>query len=292
MARSMTGYGIGSAAANGLSVTAELRSVNNRFLDLSFKLPRNLFRYEKEIRKILQCKTHRGRISIFISEEWEENFGPDIRYDRGKALKYARTLKELHKETGLAGDLALEHLLSVDSFFTVEESDEYKENLWTLTRQAVEDALEEMLTVSTHEGDNLVQDLTERIESVRNNLEIISDQSIEQPKIHREKLLIRLGELYADPRLDPGRLETEIAIMADRLDISEEITRLQSHLELFISTLNRSEPIGKTLGFVLQEMGREVNTIASKSWDVEIGQAAIRMKETLEQIREQVQNLE
>ena len=161
-----------------------------------------------------------------------------------------------------------------------------------MTSQATEQALQALVDVSSREGENLVADLLARITAFHEELDAIREQVSEQVSQYRTRFLQRLEELLNDTRLDQARLETEISLAADRLDISEEITRLASHIDLFESTIKRNDPVGKTLGFVLQEMGREVNTIASKSWMIEISQAAIRMKEILEQIREQVQNIE
>lgn len=292
MARSMTGYGIGQSLGDGLSVIVELRSVNNRFLDLHIKIPRTLYSNEQDLGDLVRNRINRGRISILVKEEWVGDKGPNIQLDRGRAVKYAEALDALNNILDLRDDIRLDHLLAADDLFSVEEDETYREQLWKLTSQATEQALQALVDVSSREGENLVADLLARITTFHEELDAIKEHASEQVSQYRTRFLQRLEELLNDTRLDQARLETEISLAADRLDISEEITRLASHIDLFESTIKRNDPVGKTLGFVLQEMGREVNTIASKSWMIEISQAAIRMKEILEQIREQVQNIE
>ncbi len=291
MAHSMTGYGVGRASGDGLSVVVELRSVNNRYLDLNLKLPRALYPHESNIRDLLRERVERGRVSMLVSEEWSGEQGPVIRLDRARALSCAGQLEELSRELGLSGEVQLEHLLAVGELFLPDDDSSYHEQLWGLTRQALEKALEQMLTACHHEGEALCADIRQRIRSTQESLALVKELAARQADAYRERLTRRLEELLEDSRLDRTRLETEIALAADRLDISEEIVRLESHLDMFHKTIARKGSLGKTLSFILQEMSREANTIASKSWMVEISQAAIRMKELLEQIREQVQNL-
>ncbi|MFH0765183.1 MAG: YicC/YloC family endoribonuclease [Calditrichota bacterium] len=292
MARSMTGYGGGQATAGGLAVAVEVRGVNNRFLDIAFKLPKALSAHESDVRDIIRARINRGRISVFVSEEWTENLTSGVSYDRGKAAQYARALEQMRRELNLGGEVRLEHLLAVDNLFAAGEDDAYRSQLWALVSDALLQALDSFMTVSRREGKNLEHDLIARLAEVRREWEAVKILAAQQTSEYRDRLLARLEELMGDHRLDPTRLETEIALAADRLDISEEITRLGSHLDLFAQTLKNSDAVGKTLNFIVQEMGREVNTIGAKSWMVEISQASIRMKDILEQIREQVQNIE
>jgi len=288
----MTGFGVGRSSDASLSLVAEARSVNNRFLDLSLRLPRGLYLFEGEIREIVRKRFERGRVSLTVTEEWAGEAEGDVRLDRNKAIHYARMLSEVKAITGVAGEIRLEHLLSVGELFTPVADEEYRTRLWNLAQQAIEASLVEMDKSCRREGDILARDMLDRLATIREGREDIRRLAAEQTGEYRARLTARLEEMLGDARLDRTRLETEIAIAADRLDITEEIVRLGSHLELFQATLKRENAVGKTLGFVLQEMGREVNTIASKSWMVDISQIAVGMKETLEQLREQVQNLE
>ena len=292
MPRSMTGYGVGIASRNGHNIIVELRSVNNRFLDLNIKIPRALYPHEQDLRDLIRARLERGRVSILVKEEWDKNYSPNIRIDKGKARRYAEALEELRNGFGLGGEVRLEHLLAIGDLFSIDEDEAYSIQLWELTRDAGKQALDGLIAVSKREGENLVADLTKRIDFIKSEKENIRRMTEGQAIQYRDRLTQRLEELLGDNRIDPNRLETEIAFAADRLDISEELVRLESHIDLFQKNLNSSKSSGKTLGFILQEMGREANTIASKSWLVDISQAAIRIKETLEQVREQVQNLE
>jgi len=292
MAQSMTGYGVGKASHDGLSVSAEIRCVNNRFLDLSFRTPRALYSRESEMRELIQGRLHRGRVSLAITEEWSEDHGPEIKIDRPRIRQYHRQLQELRDELGLKDEVRLEHLLSMENILAPSEDDDYRETLWSLTREAVIKALDSLIVTAQREGAALRTDMNTRLAGMELLVERLQELAKTQVLEYRQRLTQRLEELLGDERLDRNRLELEIAVAADRLDITEEIVRLQSHLSLFKKTIAEEGSIGKTLGFVLQEMGREANTIGSKSWMIDISQTAIRIKEILEQIREQLQNIE
>ena len=292
MARSMTGFGVGRAGDQTLGIVAEARSVNNRFLDLSLRLPRTLSQFEGEVRELVRKRVERGRVTLAVTEEWSGESNGDVKLDRAKALNYANLLRELQTLAEIPGEVKLEHLLQIGDLFIPAADEEYHRRLWGFAKEAIEAALIEMNASQHREGDILTRDMLERIATIKAGAAQIRNLAAGQTAEYRRRLTSRLEEILGDARLDRTRLENEIAIAADRLDITEEIVRLASHLDLFDSTLKRDGAVGKTLGFVLQEMGREVNTIASKSWMVEIAQIAVGMKETLEQVREQVQNIE
>ncbi|MDP8239094.1 MAG: YicC/YloC family endoribonuclease [Candidatus Hatepunaea meridiana] len=292
MPRSMTGYGTGQAFEEGLGVTVELRSVNNRFLDINIRMPYILNPQETEIRNIIRQSMPRGRVSMFVKEESKDDKIPDIRIDLPKAIGYARELEQLRKELNLGGELKLEQILTIDNLFLSNDEAPYRERFWKLCKIALEKAIEEVIAAGKCEAETICNDLIRRITAIHEQLEIVKNAAKKQVVTYSERLTARLSEILEDNRIDHTRLETEIALAADRLDISEEIVRLESHLGMFSDTIRKDEPIGKTLGFILQEMGREANTIASKSWTLNISQAAIKIKETIEQIREQVQNIE
>lgn len=292
MTRSMTGFGTGIATDSGLSITVEIRGVNNRFLDINLRLPRALYSRDPEIRDLVHKRIQRGRMSLYVNEEFTDDQVPDVRLDRSRAIGYARELKRLIEDLGLNEELRLEHLLTIDDLVISADNESYRERLWQLFKAAFDQALDQFISASTREGEILRKDILERIEAIGEQLEIIGTAADEQVVNYHEKLTARLSEMLDDNRLDRNRLETEIALTADRLDISEEIVRLNSHRKMFSETLDMKEPVGKTLNFTLQEMGRETNTIASKSPAMDISQAAIKIKELLEQIREQVQNIE
>lgn len=288
----MTGFGVGRAGDHILGVVAEARSVNNRFLDISLRIPKALYSYETEIRELIRSKVERGRVTLAVNEEWSNGGTTEVRLDREKAVQYGKLLRELQELSGIKGEIKLEHLLSAGDMFVSGEDDEARMRLWTTVQKALLISLDELNESRKREGDTLVKDLLERLKSISEGLAVIKQLAAGQTLAYRGRLAERLQFLMGDIRVDPNRLEMELVVAAERLDISEEIVRLDSHLELFGDTLCKDGSIGKTLNFVLQEMGREVNTIASKSWLIDISQIAVRMKETLEQLREQVQNLE
>jgi len=292
MPRSMTGYGNNCANEDGLSVTVEIRSVNNRYLDFNFRLPRALYSHEHELREMVKKRIQRGRISIFTNVEYDDNYEPRITLDIARVRVYERELRKLQQELNLAGELNLDHLISSGDIFRSEEDDSYTERLWGITLRAFTSALDQYVESSATEAEALCADIILRIKVINEQLRIIETDAANQVGTYQKKLLNRLSELLDDNRIDRNRLETEIALAADKLDISEEIVRLDSHIQFFNAAISGKDAVGKKLGFVLQEMGREANTIASKSWSILISEAAIKIKELLEQIREQVQNLE
>ncbi|MCF7810674.1 YicC family protein [bacterium] len=292
MPRSMTGYGNCTVSGDGLNVNVEIRSVNNRFLDYNFRLPRVLYSREHELRDLIKTSVQRGRMSVFVNVESEENYEPNIKLDLSRAKAYAKKLNELKQELKLADELKLDHLISTGDIFRPDDDSASSENLWMLTKQAFKDAMDQYIANSTTEAETLCIDINQRINNIKEQIEIIKSNAADQVETYQEKLNDRLSELLDDNRIDRNRLETEIAMAADRLDISEEIVRLESHIQMFSDAISGKDAIGKKLGFILQEMGRETNTIASKSWNMIISESAIKIKESLEQIREQVQNIE
>ena len=292
MARSMTGYGVGKTSANGINLTSELRSVNNRFLDFSTRLPRMLYPYEPEIREICRKRIERGRLSVYITVEYAGDQTPDIRLDRARIRSFAKQLDELRRELKLEDPLRLEHLLTADDLFIPNDDESQQQQLWDLARKALDQALDGLIEAGRREAEMLCSDINTRIDTVSELLGQIRDYADKQVVEYHHRLKARLDEIIEDSRIDQNRIETEIALSADKLDISEEIVRLDSHLKMFRSTIGQKDAIGKSLAFILQEMSREANTITSKSWSLDITQSAIKIKELLEQIREQVQNIE
>jgi len=292
MARSMTGYGIGRISENGINLTVELRSVNNRFLDLNIRLPRTLYQHEPDIRDICRKKIERGRMSISVVVEYTDDQTPDMHLDHARIKAFAKQLDEMRGELGIEEEIRLDHLLRIEDLFVPCEDKQFNEQLWKLSKEALIKAIDNLIESGTREAEILCKDISARLSHIDSLLNQIKVDAVQQVDEYHKRLLSRLEEIIEDNRIDRNRIETEIALAADKLDISEEIVRLDSHLKMFHTTLEQNGSIGKKLGFILQEMTREANTIASKSWALEISQAAIKIKELLEQIREQVQNIE
>ena len=292
MLRSMTGYGIGQVSEDGRLISVEIKSVNNRFLDISLPAPRSFNPFDVKLRKLISKRLKRGRVSVQVLETWEKESSPKININIARARNYVDSLRKVADELELSKDVSLNHLLATGDLFDNEDDTNDQDQIWELTSKACHSALDSLIEVSLKEGENLYSDLESRLVQIIAEKEKIDKFAEGQMKVYNERLKARLGELYNDDRIDPTRIETELAISADKLDISEELVRLDSHIDIFQSTLTKKEAPGKALGFILQEMGREANTIASKSWLIDISQSAMRIKEILEQIREQVQNIE
>lgn len=292
MIRSMTGYGIGIAKRDGHCITIELRAVNNRFLDLSLRIPKSLYSNEKQLREIISAELTRGRVTLILTEEWEKSVDQQLDIDTGKAKSHYNALNKLKNDLNLSGEITISQVLDSGDFFTNKLDDEYQTRLWDLTKQATRLALKEFTDICLLEGKNLRSDLLNRADLIQKEVEFIEKQATGQVPQYRERLINRLEEMLRDSRLDGDRLELEIALAADKLDISEELVRLHSHLNLFRITLQKEGAVGKSLGFILQEILREVNTVGSKSWIEGIAKSTIKIKEILEQIREQAQNIE
>lgn len=290
---SMTGFGRGEAADNGLNATVELKTLNSRYLDVTTRLPQRLQHKELELKELIQKSVSRGKlnVSVYISEK--ETGEPTIQIDDLKVKAYTKLLNQLRESVGIEEPLTIKNITSFgDVFITKEEDEESLSKKWKLIKAATEDALINLMKMRTQEGDQLKKDLLDRINAIDSALEAITviteGRSIEV----RKKLHERIKSLIEDENLDEDRLEMEVAILADKMDITEETVRLSAHLKFFIEAIQQPEPAGRRLNFLTQEINRELNTIGSKANDSEIAHHVVKAKEMLEQIREQVQNVE
>ncbi len=289
---SMTGFGRGECKSQDLEVVVEVRSVNNRFLDVTLRMPRSLSAYEQQIKEVARRYITRGRLSIYIALKSvnPENLG--IQLDRDTALAYRKLLDELRECTGMDEPIRLEHLLQFSDIFMSGDPDEEIPESWECTQKALIQAFESLTLMRRNEGMNLAEDVRKRVARLNNfveEIEIISKEHVPQ---EYDALKKRLVEILETPQVDSNRLETEIALLADRLDVTEECVRFKSHTGLFLDLVDSDELVGRKLNFLLQEMNREVNTIGSKANCSEISHRAVFMKEEIEKIREQIQNIE
>jgi uncharacterized protein (TIGR00255 family) len=293
MIRSMTGYGRGTAAGVATGISVEMRSVNNRFLDVQVKLPRNLASIESRVRKAVQERFSRGRIDVFISRSGNEANPFRLGLDHGLAEQYIGILKELKARYALSGDVDLSLASTLPDIITREEVSEDADALWGLVESGIEQAAAALRTMRENEGAALARDIAERLASIEIMTRAVGlrvPMTVEQARKRMTESLERI--LKEQP--DPLRVAQEIAILAERTDVTEELTRLGSHLSQLRAMLSSAgqEPVGRKLDFLIQEMGREVNTIASKALDAEISLQVVQIKAELEKIREQAQNIE
>ncbi|MCD6117618.1 YicC family protein [bacterium] len=293
MAFSMTGIGHADIEKNNYHVNVEIRSVNNRYLDISCKLPSILLPFEQKIRDLIKSKIKRGKIHLIIAGDMNvepENFPTKINRLNVKAV--AGLLEVIREEAGVEEKPKLEHFLNFSEIFEPIEKREIDEGLWEAANDAVEKALDHLIEMRKAEGLALSEDLSERINEIENSITEIEKFAKLNAKEAFARMRQRVEALVNNVEIDKDRLYTEIVIIADKLDITEECVRMRSHLKIFIETLRNTNIVGKKLNFILQEMHREVNTISSKASNFKINHIVIELKEQIEKMREQVQNLE
>jgi uncharacterized protein (TIGR00255 family) len=292
----MTGYGRGEVLMNGLRLTAEVRSVNHRFCELSVRLPRALSSLEGEARKLLTERITRGKVSLSVTwgGEGEHQAEPSatLRLDANAADRYVALLRELKQKYGLTGDIDLRSFASLPNIFVWEEPVSDTEHYVAMLRDVVAKATLDMIGMKEIEGETLRDDLEERVESIRTRVAQIRDRAPDRLKDARNRLRERVNLLLEDGEIPEERVAQEVAILSDRLDCTEECVRLEAHCAHFRKLLEEENTPGRKLNFLLQEMNREINTIGSKSSDVPIVEQVVEVKEELERIREQVQNIE
>ena len=288
----MTGFGRGSASGQGRAVQVEARSVNSRFLDLSLRLPRALSTRENEVKDLVRRRISRGKISVIVSFASEEDNGVPVRVNPSAARSYYRLLNDLRRSLRIKETVKLHHLLQFPEIFETGESDNDADQLWTLTASALDAALTDLNSMRQQEGNELRDDFRARLATLAERITAIEALSREQVPQERERLRSRIGQLIEKEPVDEGRLELELALLADRLDVTEECVRFRSHIKFFLEALDDPDPAGRRLNFLLQEMHRETNTIGSKSSATTIAHLVVGMKEELEKIREQLQNIE
>ncbi|MEM1042446.1 MAG: YicC/YloC family endoribonuclease [Bacteroidota bacterium] len=290
MISSMTGFGRGTASADGADVTVELRSLNGRYADVSVRAPRSLAEHEAEIQSRVKDALDRGKISVSVQAQRAAVSAP-LRVDAAAAAAYRQLLDRVREAAGIAEPVGLEHVLRFPDVLVAVETEDEAEGVWEATQAALAEALEAHLAMRRQEGDALAADLRARLGAIETELDAVEADAPARIVAARAAMHERIADLLGDERLDRDRLELEIALLADRLDVNEECVRLRSHLALFREALGSDEPVGRRLNFLAQEFNREINTIASKAGDPGIAHRAVTMKEELEKIREQVQNV-
>jgi len=289
----MTGYGRGEESKGGVIATAEIRGVNSRFLEVNTKLPSALVLRESALKEIVRSKISRGKVTVSIFFEYKNEAEIPVRINRNAAKAYYKLLGELRKSLNLKEKVSLAHLLKFSEIFESLENDETSEEEWRLAERALLKALEEFNNMRQKEGRELMKDLRQRIGSVSHDIDAVERLSKDHIPVERTRLQQRLQELLQDKSvIDTKRLELEVALLADKLDVTEECVRFRSHNKFFLEALTNEEATGRKLNFLTQEMNREANTIGSKSNDAEITHLVVHVKEELEKIREQLQNIE
>jgi uncharacterized protein (TIGR00255 family) len=292
MPRSMTGFGRGDATGNAGRIVVEIKAVNHRFSEVVFRMPRQFGALEEQARKLILAAVSRGRVDVFVT--WEAPArARGVQVDKELAMAYYSTLNELGKKIGSKSELTLDTLAKLPDVLKVAEGEITPEELWPAFETALVQAIASLVAMREREGLSLAADLTARLGRVEGLRAVVAKVAPQVAEEYRNRLTRRLDELLPPGNaVDPQRLAQEVAIFADRSDISEELQRLGSHIAQFRETLDGGEAVGRKLDFLVQELGREVNTIGSKANDAAITIQVVEAKSELEKIREQVQNLE
>ncbi len=289
---SMTGYGRGTASLDGRELTIELKSVNNRFLDIGMKLPRQLSFLEDGLRKLLNDALSRGHVDVFVNYRNLRSDAKTVRVDEALLQAYLTSARESAKALDLEDDLTLSKALTLPDVTTILPADEDQQALAELGRAAMTMAIDGLKAMRFKEGERLKQDLSARMDTMTGYAAAIERRAPAVAEEYRTKLTARIEELLGETEVDRARLATEVAIFADRAAIDEEIVRLNTHLVHFRELLEADEPVGRKMDFLVQEMNRECNTIGSKANDAELTSIVLLSKAEIEKLREQIQNIE
>ena len=291
MARSMTGFGKAEFKNERFEINAEVRNLNNRYLDIGLRLPKKLAPYEFKVKDLVKSHVIRGKLALSISyKDITGSENPIFNQDSVKT--YHNLLQQLKNQTGIAGDITMDHLLAFKDLWEPEESTADDAEIETALLEVVERALENLNKMRDQESANIKPDITGRVDEIEKTLKKIELTTRENPRQEMEKMYQRIKDLVNNGELVRERLELELAVIADRVDVTEECTRLHSHINMFREVFNKKKEVGKSLTFILQEMQRESNTIGSKTSEISVAHNIIHIKEEIEKLREQVQNLE
>lgn len=290
--KSMTGFGRGELASGGRVWTAEVRCVNNRYLDLKMKLPRGYASLEERIRRKVGVTYLRGRVDLFLSVSGDFSDLQEVKVHMALAAGYRDALQSLAEEFSLSGDITPQLLASYPDVLERQQKDEDLDAVWPLVEKVLDQALEQCDTMRNQEGEALAADLIARLGSFAKTVDVIEKSIPQMLEQRRLNLQERVEKLLGNVQLDPARLAQEIALMADKTDVTEEIVRLHCHISQFTLFLTEEGGVGRKLDFLIQEFLREVNTLASKINDAQVAHLTVELKSELEKMREQVQNIE
>ena len=294
MIKSMTGFGRATSEEGVDRVyTLEMKSVNHRYLDINTRMPKSMISLEEKIRKVVTERLNRGKVDIFLNYKNYGSCEAQAKLNTDLADSYVKCLKELEDRfKSLNNDLSLSLVAKFPEIITTEEKEENLEVIWSEISPLLDKALDNIIAMRQVEGEKLKEDILKKCDIIENIVKHIDEKSEVVVKAYKVKLQDRVQELLGNLEIDESRIAMEVAMFSDKATIDEEITRLYSHLKQIRNTLSLNEPIGRKLDFIVQEMNRESNTIASKSVDLEITNLVINIKNLIEKIREQIQNIE
>ncbi len=289
--RSMTGYGKASATLDGRNVSIELKSVNHRFLDINVNLPRQLGFVENSVRKAIENRLSRGRVEVNLYYRNERSDSRDVLLNEALALKYSETLKKLNGIVGNNPDAGLDSIAAMPDVLSVQDAPQDEEAITSLVKTALSQALDSLCAMRNTEGEQMQIALSRHIDDIEALAQQAETRYPEAMEECASRLRKRLSQLVSEG-ISEERIAQEIALLADKTAIDEEIVRLKAHVEHARQLCAQEEPSGRSLDFLVQEMNREVNTISEKSQDLILTQIALKGKNTIEKLREQLQNVE
>lgn len=292
MIKSMTGFGRAQGELDHHNIEVEIRSTNHRFCDISVRLPRTLSSLELQVRNVVQKRISRGKINVAIS--WDDLNEDNVRLtlNQDTLLDYLQIVAQIREHIPVKEETEISSLFQIPDLITREVSEVDPDTIWPTVEQVVLAAIENLEDMRRREGETLAEDMRTRLQQIDQTISDIQAKSAEQIGEAHQKMKERIQQLIEDIEVDDERVAMEVAILADKLDITEECVRAKSHIQQFLIYLQDPQPAGRRLNFLLQEFNREFNTIASKANNADISQLTVTIKEALEQMREQVQNIE
>lgn len=291
--KSMTGFGRGEYLGDSYNFKIEIKAVNNRYSDISIRMPRYMNFLEEKIKKEIKDEIGRGRVDVYINLEYIDESSLNIQVDLPLAKKSMEALENLTEELDLKENIRISELMNVSDLIKIEREILDEDELWESLKKALKEAVDDIVQMKKVEGNALKIDMLNRLELIESTIFEIEKRAYLVVDEYKDKLEERIEDLLGNEiKIDDERLANEIVIYADKSDVSEELTRLKSHIAQFRSITKEDEPVGRKLDFLIQELNRETNTIGSKSSDIEITQNVVEIKSEIEKIREQVQNVE
>lgn len=293
MLRSMTGFGRGmTKEGSSRSFTIEIKSVNHRYFDLNLKMTRNLLSLENKIRDVVKQKISRGKVDVFITQNVYGNDDIEVKFNEQLADSYVKCLEKIKDRYDANNDISVSLIAKFPEVISIEKKEEDSQEIWNHLEQPLNDAVESLANMREKEGNKLKEDVTNKCNIIQESLKQVEKRAPLVVKDYKDRLNNRISELLENSDIDEARISMEVAVFADKAAIDEEVVRLNSHIVQLKDTLEKNEPVGRKLDFIIQEMNRETNTISSKANDLQIVNLTINMKNYIEKIREQIQNIE
>lgn len=292
MIKSMTGFGRAMAEKDGYVISVELKSINHRYFEFNCRLPRQYGFAEEKLKSYVNSKVSRGKVDCFLGIEALDTDNADVVVNHTLASAYIKAMNELAQEYSLKNDISSVSISRFPDVFVLKKADEDEEKLWGYIKEVADEAIDKFIAMRETEGEQMKKDVLSRADYILDCVSFIESRSPQTVKEYNDKLIARVHELIGDASLDENRIIQEVAIYADKVAVAEETVRLRSHISQLKEFLESSEPIGRKMDFLVQEINRETNTIGSKACDVEIARKVVDIKAEVEKIREQIQNIE